>query len=135
MSPGTVVVQTDPPALDVRAIPEKPGGVAEAAGVLWYAIVGTPMFVLLNLQLSYSLTPVACSGGSTLVMHLLTAILLALVIVAGVGAAVRLRRDWIEDAVLSRPSFMAMIGILESVLFSMVIIAQWLPHAYLSPCQ
>ena len=68
-------------------------------------------------------------------MHLSTAIILALVIVAGVGAAMRLRRNWLEETVLSRPGFMAMLGILESVLFSAVIIAQWLPHAFLSACQ
>jgi hypothetical protein len=30
---------------------------------------------------------------------------------------------------------MAFLGILESTLFSIVIIAQWMPHAYLSACQ
>jgi hypothetical protein len=135
MTQGAVVIETDPPPPDVRAVPEKPSLLDEGAGVLWYAIIGTPMLTLLNLQLSYSLTPVACKIGSALTLHLLTAIMLALVIVAGVGAAVRLRRNWKEETVLSRPSFMAMLGILESALFTTVILAQWLPHAYLSPCQ
>jgi hypothetical protein len=47
----------------------------------------------------------------------------------------RLRRNWHEDTVLSRPGFMAMLGLLESALFTTVIVAQWMPHAFLSPCQ
>lgn len=135
MTHGPVVIQTDPAPLDVRPVLEKASMVDEGAGVLWYAMLGPPLLTLLNLQLSYSITPLACRAGSQLGMHVMTAILLALVIVAGVGAAMRLRRNWIEDTVLSRPAFMAMLGILESVLFSTVIIAQWLPHAFLSACQ
>jgi hypothetical protein len=135
MSHGTVVIQTDPAPLDVRPVAEKPSILDEGAGLLWYAILGTPLLALLNLQLSYSLTPLACQAGSTAAMNLATAILLVLVIIGGVGAAMKLRRNWIEDTVLSRPGFMAMLGMLESALFTTVIIAQWLPHAYLSACQ
>ena len=135
MSPGTVVIQTDPEPLDARAVPEKPSILDEGAGLLWYAILGTPLLALLNLELSYALTPLACRAASTVAMNLATAILLALVILAGVGAAMKLRRNWVEDTVLSRPGFMAMLGILESALFTTVIAAQWLPHAYLSACQ
>jgi hypothetical protein len=135
MNHGTIVIQTDPAPQDVRPVPEKPSILDEGTGVLWYAIVGTPLLALLNLELNYALTPVACRAGSRLAMNLVTAILLALVILAGVGAAMRLRRNWLEDTVLSRPSFMAMLGILESALFATLIIAQWLPHAFLSACQ
>jgi small-conductance mechanosensitive channel len=135
MTPGPVVIQTDPAPLDVRTVAEKASILDEGAGVLFYGILGPPLLTLLNLELSYALTPVACRAGTALVMHLTTAILLALVIVAGVGAATRLRRNWIEDTVLSRPGFMAMLGMLASTLFSVVIIAQWLPHAFLSACQ
>ena len=135
MRNGTIVLKTDPDPLDVRPVPEKPSILDEGAGVLWYAIIGTPLLALLNLQLSYSLTPLACRAGSLFAMNLSTAILLALVVIAGVGAAMKLRRNWIEDTVLSRPGFMAMLGILESALFTTVIIAQWLPDAYLSACQ
>jgi hypothetical protein len=135
MTHGPVVIQTDPAPLDVRTVAEKASILDEGAGVLFYGILGPPLLTLLNLELSYALTPVACRAGTALVMHLTTAILLALVIVAGVGAATRLRRNWIEDTVLSRPGFMAMLGMLASTLFSVVIIAQWLPHAFLSACQ
>ena len=135
MTPASVVLQVDPAPLDVRPVPEKPSIVDEGSGVLFYGMLGPPVLTLLNLELSYALTPVACRAGSELAMHLSTAIILALVIVAGVGAAMRLRRNWLEETVLSRPGFMAMLGILESVLFSAVIIAQWLPHAFLSACQ
>ena len=135
MTHGSLVVQTDPAPLDVRPVPEKPSIVDESTGMLFYGMLGPPLLTLLNLELSYALTPVACLTGSTLAMNLSTAILLALVILAGVGAAMHLRRNWIEDTVLSRPGFMAILGVLESTLFSAVIIAQWLPHAFLSACQ
>ncbi len=135
MTHGATVIEQDPDPVDTRAVPEKPSTPDEGIGMLWFAVIGTPLLMLLNLQLSYSLTPLACKAGSVLAMHVITAILLALVIVAGVGCAVRLRSNWREDTVLSRPGFMAMLGILESTLFTVVIIAQWLPHAYLSPCQ
>jgi hypothetical protein len=121
--------------LDARAVAEKPSILDEGEGVLWYAILGTPLLVLTNLELSYALAPVACRAGSTLLMNALTAILLALVILAGVAAAMRLHRNWHEDTVLSRPGFMAMLGLLESALFTTIIVAQWMPHAFLSPCQ
>lgn len=136
MTHGAVVIQTDPDPIDSRPVAEKPSILDAGTGVLWYAILGAPVLTLLNLELSYALTSVACRAGSQVAMNVVTAILLVLVIVAGVAAATRLRRDWAdEDTVLSRPSFMAFLGILESVLFSIVIIAQWMPHAYLSACQ
>jgi len=135
MTHGAVVIQTDPEPIDSRPVAEKPSILDEGAGVLWYAILGAPLLTLTNLELSYALTPVACRAGSQFGMNIMTAVLLALVIVAGVAAATRLRRNWQEDTVLSRPSFMAILGILESALFSAVIIAQWMPHAYLSACQ
>lgn len=131
MTHGSVVLQVDPAPLDVRQVPEKPSIVDEGTGLLFYGMLGPPLLTLFNLELSYALTPVACRAGSRMAMNLSTAIILALVIVAGIGAAMRLRRNWIEDTVLSRPGFMAMLGILESTLFTAVIVAQWLPHAFL----
>jgi hypothetical protein len=135
MTHGSVVIHTDPPPLDARPVPEKPSIIDAGSGVLWYGILGPPLLTLLNLEVSYALTPLACRAGSTLAMYLSTAILLALVIMAGVGAAMRLRKNWLEDTVLSRPGFMAMLGVLESALFTALMIAQWLPNAYLSVCQ
>jgi hypothetical protein len=135
MTHATVVIHTDPVPPDVRPVSEKPSILDEGEGVLFYGMLGPPLLTLLNLEVSYALTPVACRAGTALALHISTAILLALVIAAGIGAATRLRRNWIEDTVLSRTGFMAMLGILESTLFSVVIIAQWLPHAFLSACQ
>ncbi|HEY2897942.1 MAG TPA: hypothetical protein VGJ12_12455 [Gemmatimonadaceae bacterium] len=135
MTHGPIVIQIDPAPLDVRPVPERPSIIDEGAGVLFYGMLGPPLLTLLNLELSYALAPIACRAGSTIAMQISTAVILALVILAGVGAAMRLRRNWIEDTVLSRPGFMAILGILASTLFSAVIIAQWLPHAFLSACQ
>jgi|GEM_PF-2342103 hypothetical protein len=136
MTHGSIILHTDPDPIDSRPVAEKPSILDEGEGVLWFAILGAPLLTLANLELSYALTSVACRAGSQTGMNVITAVLLLLVIVAGVAAATRLRRNWLdEDTVLSRPSFMAFLGILESTLFSIVIIAQWMPHAYLSACQ
>jgi hypothetical protein len=134
MTHGSIIIQSDPAPLDLRPAPEK-RSIDDGSGVLWYGILGPPLLTLLNLEVSYALTPVACRAGSMLALHLSTAILLALVIMAGVGAAMRLRKNWLEDTVLSRPGFMAMLGVLESALFATLMVAQWLPNAYLSACQ
>jgi len=41
----------------------------------------------------------------------------------------------LEDAVFTRPAYMAMLGVLLSALGGTVIVAQWLPNFFLSACQ
>jgi hypothetical protein len=131
---STVTAQ-DPAPVDFRVAPERPGIAGGGLSPLWFGILGPPFLVLLNLELSYAITPWVCRTGDHFLMHICTGILLLGVLFAGLTPARRLHRDWIEDTVISRPGFMAMIGVLLSALGAVVIVAQWLPMFYLSTCQ
>ena len=129
------VVTHDSPPLDLRLAPERPSATRERAPALWAGLLGPSFLVLLNLEISYALTPLSCRSGSHVVMIALTAAIFVVDLLAGVGAARHLRRDWLEDTVLTRPAYTAMLGVLLSALGAVVIVAQWLPNLYLSTCQ
>lgn len=131
----SVVTAQEGTPLDLRRARERPGVVAGGASLLWFGILGPPFLMLLNLELSYAITPWVCRTSDHFLMHASTGILLLGVLFAGLAPARRLRRDWMEDTVISRPGFMAMLGVLASALFAVVILAQWLPSAFLSVCQ
>jgi hypothetical protein len=130
----TIVQHEDTPAADARGATERPHSPG-SSGLLWFGLLAPPLLMLLNLQLSYMMTPWACRTGNRGPMIVVTVCILLVDLLAGAGAALRLRRDWLDDTVVSRPGFMAMLGVLGSALFAAVLIAQWLPHAYLSACQ
>jgi hypothetical protein len=98
-------------------------------------LLGPSFLVLLNLEINYALTPWACRTGDHFIMYGATALIFVADLLAGVGAARHLRRDWLEDTVLTRPAFTAMLGVLLSALGAVVIIAQWMPNLYLWSCQ
>jgi hypothetical protein len=125
----------DSPPLDLRRAQERPEVVDSRAAALWFGILGPPLLLLLNLEISYAAAPLACRTGGHLLMHVPSAILFAAVVVAGLGAARHLPRDRREDTVVERPAFMAMVGVLLGMLGIAVIVAQWLPNLFLSPCQ
>lgn len=131
----SVVTTQDSPPLDLRRAPERPGATHQRALALWFGLLGPSFLVLLNLEISYALTPWACRTGDHFIMIFATALFLVVDLIAGAGAARHLRRDWLEDTVLTRPAFTAMIGVLLSALGAVVIIAQWMPNLYLSTCQ
>ena len=131
----STVTTRNPTPLDLRLAPERPGIAMGGISLLWFGILGPPLLMLLNLELSYAITPWVCHTGDHFLMHASTGILLLGVLFAGLGPARQLRHDWLEDTVISRPGFMAMLGVLESALFAGVILAQWLPTLYLSTCQ
>jgi uncharacterized membrane protein YidH (DUF202 family) len=130
-----VVTAHDSPPLDLRRAPERPEAVDGGARSLWLGLLAPLLLALLNLEISYALTPWACRTGDHVLMNVSTAIILAADVIAGLGAARHLRRNWLEDTVLTRPAFMAMLGVLLSALGATVIVAQWLPNAFLSVCQ
>jgi uncharacterized membrane protein YidH (DUF202 family) len=129
-----VVTQESPP-LDLRRAPERPGATDQRALALWFGLLGPSFLVLLNLEISYALTPWACRTGDHIIMTGATALILVADLIAGLGASRHLRRDWLEDTVLTRPAFTAMLGVLLSALGAVVIIAQWMPDLFLWSCQ
>ena len=131
----SVVVTQDSPPLDLRRAPERPSATNQRAIALWLGLLGPSFLVLLNLEISYALTPWTCRTGDHFIMMGATALFFAADVIVGAGAARHLRRDWIEDTVLTRPAFVAMLGVLLSALGAVVIAAQWMPNLYLSTCQ
>jgi hypothetical protein len=81
----------------------------------------------------------ACRLGRNLPLHVASAVALLLVAAAGIIAwrsYPRSPRDSsITHGVLERNRFMAVIGVLMSGLFVLVIIAFWIPDFFVGPCQ
>ena len=108
--------------------------------VLWAGLLLAPTAFLLNLELAYAVVPHACSSQNRLPVHLVHLVCLAIALVGGAFAL----RSWRycgetwpgeEGGPVSRSRFMAGLGLLLSVLFALVIVAQWIPSFVLSPCQ
>lgn len=115
--------------------PRTPG-----AGRLWTGALAGPIAWLLNLGLSYLLTDWSCNTGHEIVIHLVNLVAL-LVALAGAALAWSI---W-EGAAPSGPTgapppigrvrFMALSGMILSLLFALAIIAQGVPPFILNACQ
>ena len=112
----------------------------QGIGWLWFGILAGPLAFLLNLQLSYMLVQPVCVAAHHLVLHLVPVGALLLTASGGVSAWWSWQRTGHAESskaggVLPRSRFMAGVGLLISVLFLVVIAAQWLPNFILTPCQ
>jgi hypothetical protein len=98
-------------------------------GALWAGWLLAPAAWLAHLSLSYALAPLACRHGSLVVLHLLTAAMLAAAL-AGAWLARRNRRRG-DDG---RSEFLGAAGMWLSLLFAAVIAVQGLPPALPGAC-
>jgi hypothetical protein len=99
-----------------------------------------PLAFLLNLESAYALVPTACHAGNVLPVHLVHLVCLALAVFGGVTALRCWRssgRVWPGGAGgrLGRTQFLSGVGMLIALLFTLVIVAQWIPSFILDPCQ
>lgn len=107
---------------------------------LWVGVLIAPLAFLLHLEINYALVTQLCQSTHKLSMHLVT--LLFLLIAAG-GGFIAWRnweatgRKWPGEAgsVLERSRFMAVVGLLISMLVILALIAQWIPQFIFDPCQ
>jgi cytochrome c biogenesis factor len=120
--------------------PRTPVPDAPEIRALWAGVLLAPVAFLLNLELAYAVVPHACSSQNRLPVHLVHLVCLLIALVGGAFAL----RSWRscgetwpgeEGGAVSRSRFMAGLGLLLSVLFALVIVAQWIPSFVLSPCQ
>jgi hypothetical protein len=110
------------------------------AVALWTGILAGPVAWLLQMQTGFALVPWACATGHVFVLHLVT---LAGLLIAAAGALVawrdwrRFGKEWPKGkgGRQMRRRFMAVLGLLTSVLFFFVILAQGIPSFILNPCQ
>jgi hypothetical protein len=107
---------------------------------LWTGLLLAPVAFLLNLEVAYALVPTACEQRTRILVHLVHAVCLVLALV-GTMTAWRMWRFTGEiwpgqsGGRLSRSRFMAGVGLFLSLLFVLVILAQWIPSFVLDPCQ
>jgi hypothetical protein len=106
---------------------------------LWTGVLAGPLAWMLGLNLQYALVLVACSGGSMLLLHLVSVVTLAM----AAGGAWIAWREWGRagrevpgegGGTIPRSRFMAAVGLLGSLFFSGVILAQWVGSFFLHPC-
>ena len=107
---------------------------------LWTGVLLAPFAFLSNLQISYMLVLWACASGQVLWLHVVSALWL---LVALFGAFIAWRnwgragREWRSEggSSVARSRFMAIVGLLMSVLFGLIILAQWIADFIIDPCQ
>jgi len=105
---------------------------------LWAGVLVGPMAALIQLQVNYALVLWSCSHHSTLPLHVVSALALFLTIVVGllsfqIWQRVSIGEDGAGPA--ARTKLMTVIGMLISILMSLVIIAQWLAVFIHDPCE
>lgn len=115
--------------MSTRALPPR---AAQWAGLLLPSAA-----FLANLQVNYVLVTRACRYHATEVLHLVCAVSLACA-VAGAVIAWRVWRHAGGDAParpVARARLLGLLGVGLGVVLSLVIVAQWLAVALISPCQ
>ncbi len=107
-------------------------------GELWAGVLVGPLAALMQLEVNYALVLWACSHRSTWPLHLVSILALLLTIAAGLLPL----RLWQRLAVAEdgpgpqgRAKLMAVVGLLISIMMSLVIIAQWLAVFIHDPCE
>jgi hypothetical protein len=108
------------------------------AGELWAGVLVGPTAMLMQLEINYALVPWACGARTVWPLHLVSLFALVVTIVAGFLAYriwARVSTDEDSGGALARSRFMAAVGVLISLLMALVIVAQWLPVFFHSPCE
>jgi hypothetical protein len=108
--------------------------------MLWAGILISPIVWFINLEANFALAPLACSGSSRLPLYLVSAISLALVVLAGSISLSRWQlpeRNAAGELTPARPRrrAMAVAGLGLSGLFFLVIVAQAIPNLMLAGCE
>ena len=111
------------------------------AGVrsLWFSVLAPPAATVTAVGMNFSLAHIACHGASMIWLHAFTALMLAVVIAGGLLGRKNLRRsreEWPQDeyGVIPRSQFMSALAVGEAALFTLMMIAIWVPAFVLNPC-
>jgi len=117
---------------------------------LWIAVLGSAVIWFVQMQTSYSLVMWACSGGHRWSLHVASILFLILAaapgwlawkhwrasaqVVAGGADPGRHRETERESSGAGRRRFMAMLGLMLTALFILLIVAQAIPSFFFDPC-
>ncbi len=119
---------------------DKRTGAPVASTILWFGVLAAPLVWAVRLVASYALVAAVCREGSALVVHLISAAALGVSLVALLVArrsyqATRpAERSSADPWVLDRAHFMAVLGLLVSGFFALVIVAEWSGVFITDPC-
>jgi len=110
---------------------------AENIAAQWAGLLGAPILWLAQFELRYALVTPACKQGSTLALHLVSVISLALM--AGLALlawrAYRSGTGPLDGAhPPARARFLGLVGLWSCALFGLVTLAQWMPVFFQNPC-
>jgi uncharacterized membrane protein len=105
---------------------------------LWFGVLGGPAAGFANVLAGYPAVDRACVSNSSVVLHGVTLLFLAVAVLAGLTSW-RLRRragEWPETAggLLPRSRFMATVGTLTAAVSVFGIILQWIPIFFIGAC-
>jgi hypothetical protein len=122
------------PQADVSAAAAPPG-----AAVLWIGILTGPIAWACDLLIRYALVHWSCGERHTAALRLISLATLLLVVGGGAAAWRALRQTPSRAPTdggnpVSRARFMAMLGVLTSVLFAVVVVAGAVPQWVLDAC-
>jgi hypothetical protein len=104
----------------------------------WAGVLLGPAAWALHLQASYMLATFACEDVWRITFHVTALVTLALALAgAYIGRANwrASRRTGPEGLRVDRSRFMALSGIVLSLFFALVIVAQWIPTLFIEPCR
>ena len=106
---------------------------------LWIGILGSAIVWAIQLQTSYAMVPWACSSGHRWMLPVVSAAFLIAAAVPGIMAWRLWRvssqaRTERETRYAGRLRFMAMLGMMDSAIFFLLILAQGLPVFFIHPC-
>ena len=108
---------------------------------VWAGFIGAPLLWLAHLQLTYMLVPWVCTTHRHWPWHLLTLVFLGI----GVWFIFLCWREWRrvgggvpssseQPADSARTRFVAVVGMMSSALFTLIIAAEHIPTFILHPC-
>ena len=99
---------------------------------LWIGLLLPPAAALVQLQALYLSSEYGCGTSNFVPNHVIVVICLILSLIGWALAW----REWTKrrDTVDRRSRFMALVGVLGGALFSLLILAQWLPTIMGVPC-
>lgn len=107
---------------------------------LWFSVLAAPAAWMLQLATTYALVPIACHVGRPALMHLPTLLFLVVALASVWGAWRawgRANGTWAresDDGQVARIRFLAAFGLMSSMLFTLVIVGQWVPAIVIDPC-
>jgi hypothetical protein len=106
---------------------------------LWTGLLLPPIVWAIQLQTVYLLTENSCFTGNFLPVHITSFASLILSIIGGFiswNCWTEAGAEWKNEqgGTIPRSRFMAILGLMTSALFTLIIFAQWLPTVLGVPC-